>query len=211
MRFYLGGPRIAGIRPGISFGPEDFKQKRGSPPRKPAGDITGGSFVYVLKGDHNLVKIGVTTNPSARLASIRTGSPFPLDYAFLGITPGPGFDIEQASHAMLTKQRLEGEWFDVSTELATASVMSAAAKLGQPLKPIDLATADLALKLTAAGFDPDKDNLLSSPSRTLGKSLIRYFIVYPLLLCGILFVIVTIAVVVKGDGPTAAPPPMPSR
>src|SRR2546423_562010 len=94
VRFWLSGPRMFGVRPGISISPNDLRPKpKPTSLRRAAGDNIEGSFVYVVRGDHNMIKIGVTTNPAARLASLRTGSPFPIDFAFIGVTPGPGYDI----------------------------------------------------------------------------------------------------------------------
>ncbi len=69
MRFFFIGPRILGIRPGISFGPSDFR--KAFAPNASRSNMTG-SFVYVIRGDHNLVKVGVSTNPNARLAQLRS-------------------------------------------------------------------------------------------------------------------------------------------
>jgi hypothetical protein len=154
MRFFFSGPRIFGIRPGVSFSAADFKTKE-EPRMRNAGARIDDAFLYVVRGDHNLVKIGVTTNPSARLAQLRTGSAFPISYAFLACTPGSGFDIESAAHKILAKQRLNGEWFDVVPEMAVAAVNAAAAKLGAPLQPLSLAEADLTVKLAAAGYTAD--------------------------------------------------------
>jgi hypothetical protein len=155
MRFFFSGPRILGIRPGVSFSASDFKTKEAPRAARTTSGQIEGSFVYVVRGDHNLVKVGVTTNPSARLAHLRTGSPFPISFAFIGCTPGNGYDIERAAHLILDRQRLNGEWFDVVPEMAIAAVNAAAAKLGAPVQSMDLATADLALKLAAAGYGAD--------------------------------------------------------
>jgi hypothetical protein len=66
MRFWLSGPRILGIRPGISFQPSDFRPR----PSRPRA----ASYIYVIKGEENNVKIGVTKKPAERLAQLRTGS-----------------------------------------------------------------------------------------------------------------------------------------
>jgi hypothetical protein len=128
MRFWLSGPRFIGIRPGVSFQPSDLRTR--TPAMRSAS-----SYVYVIKDDHNNVKIGVTKNPPARLAQLRTGSSIKLDYAFLAPTSGDPYAIEQAAHAILDRYRLNGEWFDVSPELAISAVAGAAAKLGQSLSP----------------------------------------------------------------------------
>jgi hypothetical protein len=154
MRFFLFGPRILGIRPGISFGAEDFGRRTH---RAPAEPMTG-SFVYVVRGDHNLVKIGVTTNPRARLASLRTASAFPIDFSYIAVTPGTGFDIEQAAHTMLASHRCNGEWFDVAPEMAVAAIAGAAHKLGHPLLPVTLDRADQILQICHAGGIAPKDD-----------------------------------------------------
>lgn len=131
MKLWFSGPSFFGIRPGVSFDAGQSTQRQTAP-------RVDGSFVYVVRGDHNMIKIGVTTNPAARLAQLRTGSPFPIEYAFIGATPGNGYDIEQAAHAMLAPHRVNGEWFDVSPELAISAVMGAAGKLGRAMAPASL-------------------------------------------------------------------------
>ena len=104
MRVFFSGPRILGIRPGISFGPEDFGGSRKRTQRPAAGEPIAGSFVYVVRGDHNLVKIGTTTDPRARLASPRTASAFPIDYSYIAVTPdNSGPLIEGAAHDLLDR------------------------------------------------------------------------------------------------------------
>jgi hypothetical protein len=60
MRLWFSGPRIFGLRSGISLGREDFA--RFADPQR--GTTAGGaidpdhSFVYVIKADNGLCKIG---------------------------------------------------------------------------------------------------------------------------------------------------------
>lgn len=172
MRFWFSGPRIFGVRPGVSFSPDDLK----TPRSKAVGGRIEGSFVYVVRGDHNMVKIGVTTNPRARLAQLRTGSAFPIDYAFIGVTPGAGFDIESAAHAVLDKYRCTGEWFDLSPEIAISAVMGAAGKLGYPMRAIDLTTSDYILSGAAAGGQENaSENKFSNGVRRAIACLLIYF------------------------------------
>lgn len=125
MRFYLFGPRILGIRPGLSFSPSDLRSHR-SP-------TTRASYIYVVKGDEENVKIGVTKTPETRLAQLQTGASRKIDYSFIAPVSGDPYAIEREAHAMLARNRLSGEWFDVPPELAIAAVTGAAAKLGQSL------------------------------------------------------------------------------
>ena len=155
MRFWFSGPRVFGVRSGISLGPEDFRQRG---PKPGAREPISGAFVYVIKGEHNLVKVGVSTNPSARLATLRTSSPFRLHMAFVGVTPGTGYDIEAAAHSLLAPHRCNGEWFDISPELAISAVMGAAGKIGAPLQPLSQDQADLTVRIAnGAVVNPSRD------------------------------------------------------
>lgn len=151
MRFFFSGPRILGIRTGVSFGAEDFggaaRRRRQGAPTEPMT----GSFLYVIRGDHNMTKVGVTTNPQARLAQLRTGSAFPIDFSYIAVTPGTGFDIEAGAHAMLNSHRCNGEWFDVPPEMAVAAIAGAAHRLSQPLQPVTADMANQILQICAQG------------------------------------------------------------
>jgi Meiotically up-regulated gene 113 len=157
MRFFFIGPRIFGIRPGISFGPNDFRKAFARTSAVPAEPMTGG-FVYAIRGDHNMIKIGMTTNPRARLAQLRTGSAFPIDYAYLAVSSGEPAEVEAAAHTLLDKHRCNGEWFDVAPEMAVAAIAGAAHKLGQSLLPVTVDTADQILQICSAGGGPSSSN-----------------------------------------------------
>jgi len=61
------------------------------------------------------VKIGITGNVAARLASIQTGSHRKLHVAMAINTPNRDIarSFESAFHAFYAEKRFEGEWFDV--------------------------------------------------------------------------------------------------
>jgi hypothetical protein len=158
MRFFFTGPRIFGIRPGISFGANELLRLATKPKQNKLGEPMTGSFLYVIRGDHNLVKIGVSTNPNARLAQLRTASAFPIDFSYIAVTPGTGFDIEAGAHAMLTSHRCNGEWFDVQPEIAVAAIAGAAHKIGQPLLPVTAEVASQILQIAANGSGPSSNN-----------------------------------------------------
>ena len=132
MRFFVSGPRIFGVRPGVVFDPIQ---------RSPTQNEPSGSFVYVIHGAHNLVKIGITTNPAARIAQIRTGSGFPIDFSYIGYVQAGAEIIEREAHAALARQRCAGEWFDTSPERAIAAVTRAAGGIGAEIAQCDLANA----------------------------------------------------------------------
>jgi hypothetical protein len=151
MRLFFSGPRILGIRPGISFGAEDLFGGRRKRTQAAAAEPMTGSFVYVVRGDHNVVKIGVTRNPRARLASLRTASAFPIEYSYIAFTDNCGPMIEGAAHTLLERYRINGEWYDVAPEMAVAALSAAAHNMGRPLLQVSLDNADQILKVVASG------------------------------------------------------------
>ena len=124
MRFYLFGPRFFGLRTGISLDARELRRAPKRPDRR---------CIYVVKGDHAMVKIGVTSSPTVRIAQLKTGSAFPIEYAFIAPVSGDAYAVEREAHALLARNRASGEWFDVSPELAIAAVTGAAARLGLSL------------------------------------------------------------------------------
>lgn len=141
MHFFFTGPRTLGIRPGVVLGAADFRSRRSleSP--------IEGSFIYIIQARERLVKIGVTTDPRARIASLQTGSPYPLTFAAITATPGTGYDIEADAHLLLQRYQLEGEWFNVSPTVALAAVEAAARGLQQPLLRVSLDRVDKILAI----------------------------------------------------------------
>ena len=125
MRFFLIGPRILGIRPGISLSSQSIWNHNHDSPRARHDDRAG----------HH--KIGVSTDPIARLAQLQTGSPVPLRFAYIGATRSNGYNIEAAAHALLDAHRQEGEWFLVPASIAigAASARARAALAWTPSAP----------------------------------------------------------------------------
>lgn len=125
MRLWFSGSRLLGVvRPGVSF------TLRGGMFR---AQPRAGDFVYVIEGEHGHVKIGVSRDPVARLATLQTGSSVPIGLAWREFAGDRAFEIEQEAHAMLARHRLAGEWFDVPREAAIGAVYGAAYRLGAPL------------------------------------------------------------------------------
>lgn len=154
MRIWFGGPRIMGVRTGVSFGPEDFR-KRERAYSASAATLDVGSFVYVIAGDHGLTKIGVSSNPNARLAQLRTASPFPLRFSLICAVSGDAYAVEAAAHELLGRNRMDGEWFDVTPELAMSAVTGAASKVGLKLQPVDPGMVDV-VRRTAQETAPER-------------------------------------------------------
>jgi len=183
MRIWFGGPRVMGIRPGISLGKEDFVGSgigyagARKTQRTPGNQMDGG-FVYAIRGDHNLVKIGVSQNPNARLAAMRTASAFPLELCFVGACQTSGIEIEQEAHRLLEAHRTNGEWFDVSTEMATAAIFGAAAKLGQKIIscPPNMVNHVIALSTGQANEIPNKPSMAERFTKTMVSAILYLFL-----------------------------------
>jgi hypothetical protein len=74
-----------------------------------------GSVYYILCTATERVKIGYTSGPvETRLKALQTGAPAPLEIlACHDGTPAH----EKLAHKMFAKQRVCGEWFEMSAEL----------------------------------------------------------------------------------------------
>jgi hypothetical protein len=128
MRLWFSGPRILGIRPGISFALSELSRSRPSPRRQ-----LEGSFVYVVQADNGTIKIGISTNPTARLAQLQRSAPAHLSLAYVGALRSTGYAVEAEAHRTLASYRQSGEWFSCPAEMAVAAVAVAAHRLGEPL------------------------------------------------------------------------------
>jgi hypothetical protein len=94
------------------------------------------SFVYAV-GNGRAVKIGKSTTPEARIASLNAASSTPLVTCYVGATNGDAGAIERATHGALAQFRLKGEWFAVRPGVAIATVERVAAEVGQSLMRCD--------------------------------------------------------------------------
>jgi len=93
------------------------------------------TFIYVIRGDYNMVKIGVSSNPDARCAALQTGSPYRIELWFAAPVTGNAYGVESEAHDILVSNGvpMNGEWFDVTPELAIAAIRTAADKLDRIL------------------------------------------------------------------------------
>jgi hypothetical protein len=159
MRLYAFGPRIMGLRTGISLGPEDFKARRRAVSAPADCSASNDSFIYVLRGDHGLFKVGISSNPVARLATLRTASPFPLKMVNVVMTQGPAERLEAATHNALANARCNGEWFDCPLSHIVAAINGCAYDLGRPIQapPINMDSEQYVtaiFKQVARGYVP---------------------------------------------------------
>lgn len=109
MRFFFLGPRFFGIRPGVSFSPRELKSKSPDLADRPA-------YVYVVLGEHGRIKIGSTTDLEQRLRNLRTGSAYPLEFAYVRefATPTLAFAVEHEVIKALRNHKTHGDWFDIA-------------------------------------------------------------------------------------------------
>ena len=125
MRFWIGGPRLFGLRPGALFDAE-FDRHRADDPA-----LGAHGFVYVIQraGDRRL-KVGSSIKPQSRLKALQTGSPDRLSVAYSLQVAGRPADVERDAHAILSAYRVMGDWFAVPLEVAVGAINVAAFRLG---------------------------------------------------------------------------------
>jgi hypothetical protein len=147
MRFFVGGPRLFGVRTGVLLSQRDLGFGRGQKSAG-SGNMTGG-FIYVVKGDHGHVKVGVSINPIERLATLQTGSPFLLRLDYVGALADFGYGLEADVHAALASYRLAGEWFNCPIEVAVGTLNAVAYKRGDKIAAIDSALVPEIIRLAS--------------------------------------------------------------
>jgi len=72
-------------------------------------------YVYLIRADNGLFKIGKTGNPKNRLKSLNTGSPCELRYVSIIKTDNMD-DLEERLHYHFSNKRIRGEWFALTDE-----------------------------------------------------------------------------------------------
>ncbi|MFJ6394045.1 GIY-YIG nuclease family protein [Streptomyces sp. NPDC091972] len=96
----------------------------------------GESYLYVI-GSKDLphVKIGISTNPQARLKQLQTSVPVRLE--ILWSIGGANNTLEQLVHFRLAQYRTHGEWFDLTSLGDPAAVVGDAVQAiqGRPQDP----------------------------------------------------------------------------
>ncbi len=84
-------------------------------------------FVYVIGPAVGLQKVGLATDPKARLAALRTACPFDLVlHVAVPVPFGEAHAVERAAHVALAAYRAAGEWFETTPGAAVAAVQKAA-------------------------------------------------------------------------------------
>lgn len=182
MRLWFGGPRVFGIRPGISFGREDLRwlsrPNKTEPSTRPAG-----SFLYVIKDERGRSKIGTSANPGQRLRELQTGSAERLALAYIGApdcgTP-EAVRIERSAHDLLDHHRSVGEWFDVPPGIAVSAIAGTAYALNVRLAEIGADKIDEAARLLSLSAQRSSG---MTGSQRQGVTLAIWFATLLLLFC----------------------------
>lgn len=85
-------------------------------------------FIYVIGPWQGLQKVGLTTDPQSRLATLQTASPFDiLMHASVAVPFREAHAFERRAHQILARTRVRNEWFETTPADAVAAVHSAAA------------------------------------------------------------------------------------
>lgn len=77
--------------------------------------------VYLAKFG-NMVKVGLTNDPAARLRTLQTGLPEALTMPYLVVLPKreQAVRLEKSLHRQMADRRVRGEWFRIDIEDAIA-------------------------------------------------------------------------------------------
>ncbi len=94
---------------------------------KPLRTTPAYRFVYVIGPAVGLQKIGLTTDPRSRMATLQTAIPFDLVlHLALRVPFGDAHAIERRAHRALAHVCARNEWFTVTPAVAVAAVRAAA-------------------------------------------------------------------------------------
>jgi hypothetical protein len=136
------------------------------PPRPPV------RYVYVIGPAAGLQKVGMATNPRARLAQLQTASPHDL---VLHESVAVPFDlapaVERHAHRALIRHCVRSEWFEVSPEAAVAALDAAVTAIAQARAPSAPARSwRLARPLRTTWRPPDLEPLRRAVERAAEAS-----------------------------------------
>jgi hypothetical protein len=84
-------------------------------------------YVYVIGPVSGLQKIGMATDPRARLATLQTASPLDLMiHVAIAVPFGDAPDVEHQAHRLLGKMCVRNEWFEATPAEALFAIYTAA-------------------------------------------------------------------------------------
>lgn len=88
-------------------------------------------FVYMLRSEHGLIKLGSCTDPLTSITQLRKAAPYRLHIDYLGFTRADlAAEVENVAKTMLQRHSAHARWFDCEPEVAVAAIQTAAKRLG---------------------------------------------------------------------------------
>lgn len=90
------------------------KNRKAQPAKKEQVRTTPG-YVYLIRSSTGFFKIGHTKNPENRMATFNVKLPFEVEFVCL-ISTEDMIVLEKTLHRQFANKRVNGEWFDLTTE-----------------------------------------------------------------------------------------------
>lgn len=103
-------------------------------------DIKNRQFVYLIKSESGLFKIGISADPRSRLSQIISASGFGAELVAFYKTNEPAHLVEKKLHGLFAPYRVRGEWFDFPDTYSLEKFETVCDRFGmtpQPLSVID--------------------------------------------------------------------------
>lgn len=128
MNLRIEGSKIRRVRPGQGSpyeGASAQKKKSSLFPKRIAAPSVG--FIYVVRSEHGLIKIGSTTKPAVALAKLSKDTPFRLEVEFLCFLRADCYiQVEKLALAAMEPHRVNASWFGCDPETAAAEILASA-------------------------------------------------------------------------------------
>jgi hypothetical protein len=105
-------------------------------------------FAFVARNAANLVFVGTSTNPFARLQALRRDLGDEMELAYIGLVTGPVGEIRRHAWRALEDHDCGGRWYDVPADHAVGALHRAAFKLDGGLREVEQGEADVLLTAT---------------------------------------------------------------
>ena len=88
-------------------------------------------FIYILRSEHGLLKVGSCTDPLVTITQLRKAAPYRLHIDYLGFTRADlAVEVEAAAKGILQRHRAQARWYDCAPEVAVMAVQTAAKRMG---------------------------------------------------------------------------------
>ena len=123
-------------------------------------------FIYVIGPLEGAQKVGLTTDPKGRLATLQTGCPNDLViHVAVRVPFDEAHQIEHRAHRLLERTRVRNEWFEATPAAAMAAVLAAAhpAKIAAPVIRSPSAQALPLFSYTRMSVSPSPIGVSPSP------------------------------------------------